>query len=375
MIGGGHGAFIGAVHRMAAALDNRWSFVAGALSSTPEKSVSSGRELGLAPDRCYPTWREMLAKESARPPADRIAAVSIVTPNSSHFEIAHAFASAGFHIICDKPMVLNSDQAAKLVEAVNKSGVVCAITYNYTGYPMVKQAAAMVRAGELGEIRKVFVEYHQGWLANKLEATGQKQAAWRHDPALAGAGGAIGDIGSHAENLVSTVTGLTIDSLCADLTSFVSGRTLDDDASVLLRFKGGARAVLTATQIAIGEQNNLTLRVHGTTGSIAWRQEEPNTLTWHLADGSTRILSRAGAGLHPAALAASRLPPGHPEAFIEAFADIYRNAADAIEAKRAGKPATGLAAEFPTVHDGARGVRFIERVVESHRAGSSCVVF
>jgi len=372
MVGGGQGAFIGAVHRMAATLDGCWAVAAGALSSTPEKSLVSARELGLAADRSYGTWREMLARESARPAGHRIDAVSIVTPNSTHFEIALASVEAGFHVICDKPLVVSSSQAEALAVAVEKAGGVFGVTYNYTGYPMVKQAAAMVRGGEIGKIRKVFVEYHQGWLAGKLEATGQKQAAWRHDPALAGAGGAIGDIGSHAENLVATVTGLEIESLAADLTSFVPGRTLDDDASVLLRFKGrdgeGAKGVLTATQIAVGEQNNLTLRVHGETGSLAWRQEEPNTLTWCKGDGSMQILNRAGAGLHLSAAGATRLPPGHPEAFIEAFANIYRGVAQAIRAQRAGTTPSGLGAEFPSVWDGARGVRFIERVVQSSRA-------
>jgi predicted dehydrogenase len=230
------------------------------------------------------------------------------------------------------------------------------VTYNSTGYPMVRQAAAMVRCGELGAIRKVFVEYHQGWLASSLEKEGQKQAAWRHDPKLAGAGGAIGDIGAHAENLVATITGLEIESLCADLTSFGPGRKLDDDASVLLRFKGGAKGVLTASQICIGEQNNLTIRVHGTKGSLAWRQEEPNAMLWHKADGSTQVLSRGGAGLDAAAARATRLPPGHPEAFIEAFANVYRGVAAAVRGEKG---------EFPSVEDGARGVKFVERVVES----------
>lgn len=356
MVGGGGGAFIGAVHRMAAALDGEFALVAGALSSSPEKSVASGAAIGLATDRSYPTWRDMLKVEMARPEGDRIEVVSIVTPNSSHFDIAMACVQAGLHVVCDKPMVVDSEQADRLVAATKKAGVVFGVTYNYTGYPLVRQAAAMVKAGELGEVRKVFVEYHQGWLATSLEKEGQKQAAWRHDPKLAGAGGAIGDIGTHAENLVATVTGLEIDSLCADLTSFGPGRRLDDDASVLLRFRGGAKGVLTVSQVCIGEQNNLTLRVHGTTGSLAWRQEEPNAMTWHKLDGSTQVLSRAGAGLDARAARATRLPPGHPEAFIEAFANIYRGVAAA---------AWGEAGEFPSVEDGARGVRFVERVVAS----------
>lgn len=356
MVGGGKDAFIGAVHRMAAALDGEYVLLAGALSSSPAKSVESGVAMGLAKDRSYPTWREMIRGEMARAAGDRIEVVSIVTPNSSHFEIAMGCVEAGLHVVCDKPLVVDSEQAEKLVAAVKKAGVVFGVTYNYTGYPLVRQAAAMVKRGELGEIRKVFVEYHQGWLATSLEKEGQKQAAWRHDPKLAGAGGAIGDIGTHAENLVATVTGLEIESLCADLTSFGPGRKLDDDASVLLRFRGGAKGVLTASQVCVGEQNNLTLRVHGTKGSLSWRQEEPNAMTWHKLDGTTQVLSRAGAGLDERAAKATRLPPGHPEAFIEAFANVYRGVASAVR---------GENGEFPSVEAGARGVRFVERVVES----------
>jgi len=358
MIGGGHGAFIGAVHRMAAALDGRFVLVAGALSSTPEAAVSSGIALGLSRDRAYSSWRDMLAGELARPPSDRVQVVSIVTPNATHFDIALAFVQAGFDVICDKPMVIATVQADALVEAVARAGIVFAVTYNYTGYPMVRHAAAMVRRGEIGRIRKVVVEYHQGWLAAAIEETGHKQAAWRQNPAINGIGGAIGDIGTHAENLVSFVTGLEIESLCADLTSFVPGRTLDDDAAVLLRFQGGARGVLSVSQVCIGEHNNLTLRVYGETGSLAWRQEGPNALAHASADGATHTLAR-GTGMEAAS---SRLPPGHPEGFIEAFANIYRGVADAIEARVP-------AGTYPTVHDGARGVRFVERVVESSRRG------
>lgn len=361
MIGGGRGAFIGAVHRMAAAIDGEFALVAGAMSSTPERSIESGRALGLSAERCYPAWREMLNGERARPEGERVQAVSIVTPNATHAEIALAFVRAGFHVICDKPMTVTSAQADELAAAVRQAGVVFAVTYNYTGYPMVRQAAAMVREGQLGTIRKVFVEYHQGWLASALEAQGQKQAAWRLDPAVAGAGGAIGDIGTHAENLAAFVTGLEIESLCADLARFVPGRRLDDDASILLRFRGGARGVLTVSQVCIGQENNLTLRVHGDRGSLSWRQEEPNTLTWDRDDGERRVLTRGSAGLHAAAADATRLPPGHPEGFIEAFANIYRGVAAAI---RAG----AHAGDFPTVEDGARGVRFVEAAVRSSAA-------
>lgn len=374
MIGGGQGAFIGAVHRMAAALDGSFRLVAGALSSTPEKSLASARELGLAADRSYPDWRAMLKGELSRDAADRIDAVSIVTPNATHFEIALAFVEAGFAVICDKPMVVSSEQAAELCAAVERmrgAGAVFVVTYNYTGYPMVKEAASLVRGGEIGDIRKVFVEYHQGWLASAIEKADHKQASWRQNPAMAGGGGAIGDIGTHAENLVSFVTGLEIESLCADLTSFVPGRRLDDDASVLLRFRGGAKGVLTASQVCIGEQNALTLRVHGTRGSIAWKQEEPNTLWVHREDRSEMRVR----GVRPSAAAvgaASRIPPGHPEGFIEAFANIYRGAAEAIHAKKNGGAPGVLALDVPTVHDGARGVRFVEAVVASGGRWVAC---
>lgn len=366
MVGGGSGAFIGAVHRMAAALDGRFEFVAGALSSTPERSLASGRELGLADDRNYPTWRAMLEAESQRPEGERVDVVSIVTPNDSHFEIAGAFAGAGFNIVCDKPMVTTSAEAKELVAAAEAGGAVFAVSYNYTGYPMVKQAAELVRSGQIGEVRKVFAEYHQGWLAQDLESSGQKQASWRTDPARAGLGGAIGDIGTHAENLLSTVTGLEIESLCAELTAFVPGRALDDDASVLMRLSGGARAVLTVSQVCIGEENNFSLRVHGTRGSVMWRQEEPNSLVLCRDDGSRQVLTRGGVGLGAVAMAATRLPSGHPEGFIEAFGNIYRAVADDIEGRCAGKRPD---VRYPTVRDGARGVMFVERVVESARAG------
>jgi predicted dehydrogenase len=368
MVGGGQGAFIGAVHRMAAALDGKWAFVAGALSSTPERSMASGRALGLAEGRNYGTWKEMVAGESKLPKGERIDAVSIVTPNASHAEIAEAFVRAGFHVVLDKPMTATLAEAERLREAVKHSGVVLCVTYNYTGYPMVREAAARVRSGTIGAVRKVFVEYHQGWLAKHLEGTGQKQAAWRTDPALAGGGGAIGDIGTHAENLVHTITGLEIESLCADLTSFVPGRKLDDDASVLLRFKGGAKGVLTASQVCVGEQNALTIRVHGEKGSLAWRQETPERLEWAREDGTVEVTVRGVGGIAPGGASDSRLPPGHPEGFIEAFANVYAGAAEAIHAK-------STKGRFPGIEDGVRGVRFVTRVVESSRAGGAWAAF
>lgn len=374
MIGGGQGAFIGAVHRTAAIMDGQARFVAGALSSTPEKSLASGRDLGLADDRNYASWQEMLERESERPPADRIDFVSIVTPNHAHFAPANAFAAAGFNVVLDKPMVMDSIQAAQLATTVAKSGVVFAVTYNYTGYPLVKRAADLVRSGAIGPVRRIFVEYHQGWLATRLEASGQKQADWRTDPRRAGAG-AVGDIGSHAENLVSTITGLEIEQLCADANTFVPGRSIDDDAAVLLRFKGGARGVLTCSQVCVGEENNLSIRVYGESGAISWRQENPNELWLTQRDSAKRLITRGGPESGPAAAIATRIPPGHPEGFFEAFANIYRGVIEAIRDKREGRVPAGLGGQFPTVHDGARGVRFIERVLESSRNGGTWLDF
>lgn len=362
MVGGGRGAFIGAVHRKAAALDGQIEFAAGALSSTPDKSIASGRELGLPDERNYPSWQDMLQRELALPRDRRIDFVSIVTPNHTHYQIAKAFAEAGIHVVLDKPMVHTSEQAGDLIATVRKSGVVFCVTYNYSGYPMVKQARHMIAGGQLGEIRKVIVEYNQGWLATALEAAGAKQAEWRTDPARSGIGGAIGDIGSHAEQLVSYMTGLELESICADLTSFVPGRALDDDANLLLRFANGARGILTASQIEIGHENDFRIRVWGTKAGLEWRQEEPDDL-WFKPDGAPVQRLRRGNGyLCDAAKAATRLPPGHPEAFIEAFANIYLNAAAAIRAHAAGG---GGAFDHPDVYDGARGVHFIERTIAS----------
>lgn len=363
MVGGGQGAFIGGVHRMAARLDGGMEFVAGALSSTPEKSVASGKELGLDDDRTYGTWEEMLEVESNRAAGERIDFVSIVTPNHVHFPVAKAFVEAGFNVICDKPLVHTSEQADELVRLVDEKQVVFGVTYNYTGYPMIKQAREMVRAGELGQIRKVTVEYHQGWLATKLETSGQKQADWRTDPKRAGAGGALGDIGTHAENLVSYVTGLEMESISADLTSFVEGRPIDDDTMMLIRFKGGAKGTLSASQVCVGNENALTLRVWGTKGGIAWRQEDPNEMTVHSLDGAEQVYRRGNAYLGEAAGAVTRIPPGHPEAFIEAFATIYKNAGAAMRAGMGGSDCGKF--DYPTVKDGARGVHFIEWVVQS----------
>lgn len=369
MVGGGRDAFIGTVHRTAACLDGRVRFVAGALSSSPEKSLASGKDLGLDERRNYPTWRKMLEGEMALPPGERIDFVSVVTPNHLHFEVAHAFASAGFNVVCDKPLVHTSAQAQQLVEAARAAGAVFAVTYNYSGYPLVKQARHMVQQGELGAIRKIIVEYNQGWLATSLETSGQKQADWRTDPARSGLGGAIGDIGSHAEQLVSYITGLEIDSICADLTTFVPGRRLDDDANLLLRYveRDGvsARGILTASQISVGRENDLRIRVFGEKGALEWRQEDPNQLLFHPLGQPERIYRRGNDYLCAAAKSNTRIPSGHPEAFLEAFANVYNAAGDAIRARSAGKASSPGSFDYPSLADGARGVRFIEKTVES----------
>lgn len=366
MVGGGKDAFIGAVHRLACQLDNSFVLTVGALSSTPEKSVASARELGLAPERSYGTWQQMLDRERALPKGERVDAVTIVTPNHTHAAIAKAFVEAGIPVACDKPLTSTLADAESLAAAVAKSRTPFCVTYNYTGYPMVRHAAHLVRAGAIGAVRKCFVEYHQGWLATKLEDAGQKQASWRNDPAQAGGGGAIGDIGTHAENLLTTVTGLEIEQVAAELTSFVPGRKLDDDAAVFIRMSKGARATLTVCQVAIGEENNLTLRIHGDKGSLWWRQEEPNHLTVATIDGPTTTLAR-GSGFKSPADSASRLPPGHPEGFIEAFANIYKGFAQTVRGYNEGKATPG---EHPGILDGLRGVRFVDAVVRSSKSGS-----
>jgi predicted dehydrogenase len=368
MVGGGRDAFIGAVHRKAMALDGQIELVAGALSSEPEKARASGRELGLADDRNHGNWQALLTDELSRPPSERVDFVSIVTPNHVHFAVAAAFVEAGFHVVCDKPLVHDSAQAEVLVRAVSQSGTVFGVTYNYTGYPMVREARHLVRSGVLGEVRKVTVEYNQGWLATAVEVQGNKQAGWRLDPARSGSVGTMGDIGSHAENLAATVTGLTLESICADLTAFGEGRQLDDDGHLLLRYTNGARGVIIASQVAAGVENDLRLQVSGTLGTVAWRQEEPNQLVFSPIDGPRRILTRGSPWLCESARRASRLPTGHPEAFIEAFANVYLGVVADIRAHSAGLKADPLAADYPRIEEGARGVRFLEKVLESARS-------
>ena len=368
MVGGGSGALIGAVHRRAAIMDGGVEFVAGALSSTPEKALASGRELGLSDERNYASWERMLNDELSLPEEERVDFVSVVTPNHMHYPIARAFAEAGFNVVLDKPMVHTSEQAEDLTRVVEGSGVVFAVTYNYTGYPMVKQARHMVHEGLLGEVRKVIVEYNQGWLASRLEETGAKQAEWRTDPARSGIAGAIGDIGSHAENLAHTITGLEVSEICADLTTFVEGRRLDDDGNLLIRYEGGAKGVMVASQVSTGEENDLRIRIYGAEGGLEWRQEDPNYLTYKRIGAPIQVFSRGNDYLCEEAKRASRLPAGHPEAFFEAFANVYMSVAATIRARQEQIELDGLPWNFPTVYDGARGVHFIEKTVESSRS-------
>lgn len=365
MVGGGRDAFIGAVHRRAATLEGAVDLVAGCFSSTPEKAKASAKDLYVPDDRAYGTWQEMVASEARLPEGDRIDFVSVVTPNHMHYPIAKGFVEAGFNVACDKPMVHTVDQALDLVRAVEENDVVFAVTYNYTGYPMVKQARHMVQTGALGKVQKVIVEYPQGWLLTRIETEDQKQAVWRTDPQRSGVSGCIGDIGSHCENLVSYVTGLELEAICADLTIFAPGRELDDDGNILLRFKGGARGILTASQVCPGQENSLRIRVWGTKAGLEWSQEDPNYLYVRSNDDPEMIYKRGNDYLCEAAAEASRIPAGHPEAFFEAFANIYVNFTDTIRAKILGIEPSDIMLDFPTVRDGARGVFFINKAVES----------
>ncbi len=368
MVGGGNDAFIGGVHRIAARIDGRFQLVAGALSSTAEKSKTSGAALGLEADRCYGDFTEM-AKREARL-KDGIEAVAIVTPNHVHYPAAREFLKRGIHVICDKPLTSTLSDAKKLVVAAEKSNALFVLTHNYTGYPMIRQARAMVADGVLGKLRVVQVEYPQDWLTDAVEQTGAKQAEWRTDPARSGAGGCVGDIGTHAYNLAGFVTGLTLDSLAADLTSFVEGRRLDDNVHVMLRYKGGAKGMLWSSQVAPGNENALKLRVYGEKGGLEWSQEDPNYL-WFTPHGEPkRLLTRNGAGSYAANRAASRIPPGHPEGYLEGFANIYNEAADLIIAARDGKTSDHL---LPTVQDGLAGVVFIDACVRSSARNAAWV--
>ena len=370
MVGGGRGAFIGTVHRMAATLDNKVELVCGAFSSDPQKSRDSGKDWFVPENRIYGSYQEMFDREKKLPEGERMDFVSIVTPNNVHFPVCKAAIEGGFHIVCDKPMTFNLKEAKELEAMVRKSGILFGLTHNYTGYPMVKEARAMVRGGQLGKIRKVVVEYPQGWLSTLLESSGQKQASWRTDPKRAGASSCIGDIGSHAENLAEYITGLKITELCADFTTFVPGRQLEDDGNILIHLEGGAKGILFASQVSAGEENPLKIRIYGEKGGIHWQQEEPNTLLVKWADKPWE-LKRTGGGysfLSAAALHNTRIPSGHPEGFIEAFANVYRNFADALRCRMDGEKPKPEYLDFPTVQDGVRGMAFIESAVASAKS-------
>jgi predicted dehydrogenase len=373
MVGGGRGAFIGAVHRIAANIDGQIELVAGAFSADPEKSKASGADFFLNPSRVYGSFEELVTKEAALPANERIDFVAIVTPNHVHFPAAKAALEHGFHVLSDKPATFDLAEAKTLAALVKKTGLLYGLTHNYTGYPLVKEARDMIAAGKLGKIRKVVVEYPQGWLATKLEASGQKQAAWRTDPKRSGAAGCIGDIGTHAENLAEYITGLQISELAADLTSFVKGRKLDDDGNVLLRFKGGAKGVLHSSQISVGEENNLNIRVYGEKAGIEWHQAEPNTLLVKWLDQPMQVYRTANGYLGKNAAAATRTPPAHPEGYLEAFANIYKNFANAVRARVEKKKLAkdDPANDFPKIEDGVRGMAFIEAVVKSSKANSA----
>lgn len=367
MVGGGQGAFIGDVHRIAARLDDRYELVAGALSSDSQRAIDSAAELGIASDRRYVDFEHMASAEAERD--DGIEVAVIVTPNHLHFAPAKAMLEAGIHVICDKPLTATKEQAIELKQLVDDSGLLFAVTYNYSGYPMVRQAREMVAAGELGAIRLVQVEYPQDWLATDIETSGQKQAVWRTDPEQAGMGGSIGDIGTHAFHLAEFVSGLEVTSLLADLSSFVPGRVLDDNAHILLRYANGARGTLWASQVACGHENGLRLRLYGEKAGLEWFQEEPNKLNVMPLGESKRIITRGSPAAGAVANQVTRIPAGHPEGFLEGFANLYRDFADLTLSYRNGEKVSVENSLLPTVGDGLKGVRFIEKAVASSKAG------
>ena len=367
MVGGGQGAFIGAVHRIAARLDDRYELVAGALASQADRAHASARELHIAPQRSYDDFHVMAKAEAAR--ADGIDVVSVVTPNHLHYPVAKVFLDAGIHVLCDKPLTSTLEDARSLVRQVERSGLLFGLTHNYTGYPLVRMAREMVAAGELGELRVIQAEYPQDWLSTRLEDSGQKQASWRVDPAQAGAGGSLGDIGTHAFNLTSFISGLELVQLCADTQTFVPGRRLDDNAHVLLRYSGGARGMLWTSQVAPGNENGLLVRIYGSKGGLEFRQEHPNQLRFTPLGKAPQLLTRGGPGNSSVAAGhATRIPSGHPEGYLEAFAQLYRDFAEQVTARLEHREPDALACLVPTVHDGARGVKFIAAAVESSLA-------
>jgi predicted dehydrogenase len=363
MVGGGPGGFIGAVHRIAARLDDRFELVAAALSSDPERARAAALDLHIAPDRAYRSFAEMASSEAAR--KDRIDAVSIVTPNHLHYQPAKAFLEAGIHVICDKPLTTTLEDALDLARIVRRTGLLFAVSHNYTGHPMVRQARQMIADGELGLLRLVQVEYAQDWLATPLEKTGQKQAAWRTDPAQSGPAGSLGDIGTHAYNLACFVTGLNCRELAAELHTFVPGRRLDDNVQIMLRFTQGARGLLWASQVATGNRNNLRLRVYGEKAGLEWRQEDPDCLWFGALGKAPTLIYRGGPAATAVAAHASRVPGGHPEGYLEAFAQLYADMAEQISAQLEGRPPDPASLLVPTVDDGVAGMRFISAVLES----------
>ncbi len=369
MVGGGRDAFIGAVHRIAAQMDGQIELVCGAFSRNPAKSKLSGKDLLLPESRIYGKYKHMFAAEANLPEDERMDFVAIVTPNNMHYPVAMAALDSGFHVVCDKPMTMTLEEARTLKKKVKSTKKLFCLTHNYTGYPMVKEARELVKKGKLGKIRRVVVEYPQGWLATRLEATSQKQASWRTDPKRAGASCCIGDIGTHCANLAEYITGCAITEVSSDLTTFVKGRPLDDDGTVLLRFAGGAKGVLWASQIAIGEENALNIRIYGEKGSVSWQQQEPNTLIVHWSSKPTEIRRTSTPFIGKAATANSRLPAGHPEGYLEGFANIYREFATALLTLLTGrKKVKESDFDYPTVQDGVRGMAFIEAVVRSSRS-------
>ena len=364
MVGGGQGAFIGAVHRIALAMDGQFQLVAGAFSSDPRNSERTGAELGLEPARVYKTWQDMAHQEATQPPGERIDAVSIVTPNHLHHGPAKLFLENGFHVICDKPLTISVEEAEDLAATVAKQKKVFCVTHNYTGYPMVREARNLVTSGAFGKLRKVYVEYLQGWLSERLEKTGQKQASWRTDPKRSGPCGAMGDIGTHAENLVEHITGQKIATLYALLHTFVPGRPLDDDGMVLFHLEGGATGTLCASQVCVGQENGLRIRVFGEKGGLSWAQEHPNDLTVYWKDRAPELRRPGNAWIAPKSATLQRVPAGHPEGYLEAFANLYRAFARAIHGK------DDIDQSFPTVADGLRGMRFLRAVLDSSRKGT-----
>ena len=373
MVGGGQGAFIGGVHRIAATLDQQIEVVAGCFSRDPENTRITGAELYLDQNRCYNSYAEMAAAEAALPENERIDFVSIVTPNISHFEIAKTFLDAGFHVVCDKPMTYSLDEAEALVKLVEDSGLVFALTHNYTGHPLVRHARALFAEGSMGQIRKVIVEYLQDFLMVPHEKLGQKQAAWRVDPTQSGIGGTMGDVGTHCVNLLEYVTSDPIVELCADKSTFLPDRVLDEDVNALLRFKGGGKGVLSISQVATGEENGLTLRVYAEQGAVKWAQENPNYLELYRYGEPRQTLTRGQGYLSEVAVAGARIPTGHPEGYLEAFATIYVGVVEAIRQYIDGNSMETDAYDFPTVYDGLRGMQFIYKAVESCENGSTWV--